>query len=407
MNKNLGIITATTAVTTLGGLALCSNAVFAVNDASTVMVIQSPIAGTLNWYTTPGVKWRGFGKVTTYPKRDQFWFSNKGDQGKNSDESLKIRFNDGAHATISGSISWEMPVDNQHLNVIHAKYGSHQAVEQQLVRTVLEKAIYTAGPLMSSSESYAERKNELLRDIEEQIEDGVYETETIPQRVPDPMSGQLKTVNLVRLKMFNGKPVHAIDSPLKEFGIKTFNLSVNEVHYDPEVEKQIQQQQKSIVAVQIAIAAAKQAEQNAITTAKEGEAEAAKAKWAMEVQKAKAVTEAEMKLSVAELNVKTEDNNKRAAILKGEGEAAARQLVMKADGALDKKLATYEKVSEMYATAIQNYKGNWVPGIVMGGSTSGNAASGSGAEQLIQLLNVKTAKDLALDLSVPKSQSAN
>src|SRR6185437_14888447 len=95
MNRNLGIITATTAVITLGGLALCSSAVFAVNDASTVMVIQSPIAGTLNWYTTPGVKWRGFGKVTTYPKRDQFWFSNKGDQGKNGDESLKIRFNDG------------------------------------------------------------------------------------------------------------------------------------------------------------------------------------------------------------------------------------------------------------------------------------------------------------------------
>ena len=396
------IIGATVTGLTLATLLLLGSC--ATNEANSIMVVQIPILGTLNWYTTPGTQLSWWGKVTKYPKREQFWFSSKPDQGSEHDESLKIRFNDGAHGTISGSISWEMPMDNERLNRIHAKYGSPEAVEKQLVRTVLERAVYTAGPLMSSTESYAERRNELLHDIQDQIEQGVFETETIPQKMKDPMTGQEKTVNVVRIKMDGGKPKHAVESPLKEFGIQTFNLSVNEIVYPDEVEKQISMQQKAIVGVSIAIAEAKKAEQAAITAAKQGEAEAAKAKWAQEVEKATAVTSAEKKRDVSALEVQTAENEKRAAILRGEGEAAARKLVMSADGALDKKLATYERVNAMYAEAIKGYSGSWVPSIVMAGNGSGGSGSaGSGANQLVELLSAKTARDLALDLSMQKS----
>src|SRR5579862_5479013 len=84
-------------------------------DAGQIMVIQSPLSGDLTWHTSPGVKWQSFGKVTKYARRVQFWFSKKPDQGKKTDEPLKVRFNDGGHATISGGISWEMPSDPEHL----------------------------------------------------------------------------------------------------------------------------------------------------------------------------------------------------------------------------------------------------------------------------------------------------
>ncbi len=399
----LGIIAAST-VAILGVSGVLLEGAVATNDANTIMVVQLPIVGTLNWYTTPGTQLSWWGKVTRYPKRDQFWFSSKGDEQGDRDQSLRIRFNDGAQATISGSISWEMPMDVVHLNRIHAKYGSPEAVTKQLIRTVLEKAVYTAGPLMSSTESYAERKNELLADIQEQVDLGVFETETKPQKIKDPMSGQDKTVNIVRIKMDGGRPKHVIESPLKEFGILTYNLSMNDIHYPSEVERQIAMQQQAIVGVSIAIAEAKKAEQAAITAAKQGEAEAAKAKWAQEVEKATAVTSAEKKRDVSALEVQTAMNEKKAAILRGEGEAAARKLVMSADGALDKKLATYEKVNEMYAEAIKGYNGSWVPSIVMGGSVGGaQPVSGSGASQLVDLLTIKTARDLSLDMSVPKT----
>jgi hypothetical protein len=169
------------------------------NNADEITVIQAPFTGKLTWYTTPGVKWQGFGTVTSYKKRAQFWFSDKEDQGKKTEEGIKIRFNDGGHGQISGSLAWEMPVDNDHLNQLHTKYGSQTAIEQQLVRTIVEKSVYMTGPLMSSAESYAERRNELIRYIEDQVSGGVYQTKTEEQKEPDPITGEQRTVTHVRL----------------------------------------------------------------------------------------------------------------------------------------------------------------------------------------------------------------
>jgi regulator of protease activity HflC (stomatin/prohibitin superfamily) len=367
-------------------------------DADEIVVIQSPVSGDLNWYTSPGVKWQGMGSVTRYLKRDQFWFSEKADQGKETDDSLSVRFNDGAHAKISGAISWEMPIDDISLTALHTKFGSHIAIQQQLVRTIVEKSVYMTGPLMSSKESYAERRNDLLNLIEDQIVNGVYQTRTVEKKVQDPMTGQEKTVNKVELVLdTKGILKRQEESALKQFKIKTFNLTINNVVYPPEIENQIKQQQQALMQVQIAVAQAKQAEQQAITAAKEGEAKAAKSKWEQEVIKAKVVTEAEQKKAVAELDVQTADLRKKEAILLGEGEAEKRKLIMSADGALEKKLATYERVNEMYAGAIAQYQGDWVPSVVMGGQS----VQGNGANTLIDLLTAQTAKDLALDMSVP------
>jgi regulator of protease activity HflC (stomatin/prohibitin superfamily) len=366
-------------------------------NADEVMVIQSPIRGTLTWYKDAGLKWQGFGRVTKYHKRSQFWFSKRNDQGTPQDESIKARFNDGGHASISGSIAWEMPIDDRNLTAVHTRYGSEHAVEQQLVRTVVEKAVYMTGPLMSSKESYAERRNELLQYIEDQVQNGVYKTETRQERVPDPMTAQLKTVNVVSLvKDGNGQILRSDESPLRAFGIRTFNPSINQVSYDETVESQIKQQQQAIMDVQTAVANAKKAEQDAITAAKNGEAAAAKAKWEQEVEKARAVTEAQQKLEVAKLDAQAAEQNKKKNVLEGEGEATKRQLIMNADGALDKKLATYLEVQRVYADAIKGYQGDWVPSVVMGGQ--GQAGAGSGAMTLIELLGAKAAIDMGLDL---------
>ncbi len=365
-------------------------------NADEIIVVQSPISGTLSWYKDAGIKWQGFGRVTKYHRRRQFWFSNRNDQGTKVDESIQVRFNDGGHATISGSISYEMPVDDQHLTQIHTRYGSEQAVEQQLIRTVVEKSLYMTGPLMSSKESYAERRNDLLQYIEDQVQNGVYRTETQQEKQPDPMTGQMKTINVVRLVTVNGQIMRSDESPLKTFGIKTFNPSINEIRYDPTVEEQIKAQQRAIMDVQTAVAEAKKAEQAAITAEKNGQAEAAKAKWEQEVIKAKEVTAAQQRLQVAQLDAQSAEQKKRKDVLEGEGEATKRQLIMNADGALDKKLSTYLEVQRVYADAIKQYQGNWVPNVVMGGGAQGTG--NNGAMTLLDLIGAKTAMDMGLDL---------
>jgi regulator of protease activity HflC (stomatin/prohibitin superfamily) len=380
-------------------------------DAKQLMVIQSPMAGRLDWYTTNGgVKWQGFGKVTNYDRMSQFWFSSSKDQGSPTDNSIKIRFNDGGHAQLFGGISWEMPLDEKHLTYIHQQFGSQQALEHRLIRPVIEKSIYMTGPMMSSKESYAERRNELLSLIEDQIQNGVYLTRTIQEKAADPITGQIKTIARVELITDKtGTPKRAEASPLMQFGIRAFNLSINEVKYDAQVEEQISQQQKSTMQVQIAMADAKRAEQECLTTKKQGEANAAKAEWeqktiaAKEVAKAEqekkvAETLAEQRLAVAELDTKAAEQFKLAETLKGEGEAARRRLVMEADGALEKKLETYATVNKYYADAIAQHQGAWVPSVIMG-NNSNSAQAGNGAVDLINLLTAKAAKDLSLDMN--------
>lgn len=423
MDNNKGIVGLIMAVIMVLVLGFASFSLFEHIDAGEILVVQSP-TGKLKVHTTPGIKSQGFGKTTIYRKREQFWFdSTKGKE--KDDESIRIRFNDGAHATISGSVAWEMPLDEAHLIVLHTKYGSHEAVEQQLIKTVIEKSIYMTGPLMSSAESYATKRNHLLSYIEDQAERGIYRTSSRDEHTKDPLTGAEKTVKMVEIVKSGADYEREAESPLGELGLKLFNLSINEVKYDPTVEIQIQNQQKAIMDVQTSIANAKTAEQDAITTMKRGEANAAEAKWKQEVIKAKEVTEAQQKLEVSRLAAEAERTNaliaaqkeldvakfkamaaeqeKVASTLLGEGEAARRRLVMDADGALEKKLEAWVKVNTVYAEAIKGYSGSWVPNIVMGGG--GSSMAGGGATDLINLLMAKTATDLSLDLKPHGSNS--
>src|SRR5688572_14433156 len=84
-------------------------------DNSEIVIIQSAFTGKISVYTSPGPVTQNFGTATHYKKSNQFWFSNKHDETNKEDvrdtedNSIKIRFNDGGHGTISGSVRWYMP----------------------------------------------------------------------------------------------------------------------------------------------------------------------------------------------------------------------------------------------------------------------------------------------------------
>jgi len=306
-------------------------------DADEIVCIQSPISGKLHWFVDAGIKWQWFGKVTKYQKRSSYEFQ------------TPVRFNDGGHGTMMGSVQYENPLDTAQLTKIHVKFGSQKALESNLIQTIVNKSIYMTGPLMSSKESYAEKRNYLISYVEDQIANGVFRTISKEVKTNDQMTGAEKTVTLVEIvKDENGLLARQEESAIKEFGIRTFNFVIEQLPYDKAVEDQIKAQQAITMDVQTAIAAAKKAEQNAITVAKEGE-------------------------------------------------AAYKRLVMQANGALEQKIAAIVEINKAYAEAIKGYTGNWVPTVVMG---EGNGKSASGASDLVNLLTVKTAKDLALDLGV-------
>ena len=373
-------------------LALSAQIVETLN-ADEIMVIQRPM-GKLDWYVTPGLKFQFFGHPTHYPKRSIYEFEQD------------IRFNDGGHGTINGSIQYEMPLDVTNLNEIHSRFGSPEGVASQLVQTIVNKSIYMSGPLMSSRESYAARRNDLIFYIQDQVENGVYNTSQTEVTRIDELSGEERTVVLVEIDVdeSTGQFKRQEAAFLTPFGIKPFNLAIESMPYEQTVEDQIRQQQSITMDVQTAIADAKKAEQRAITVEQQGRANAAEAKWAQEQIKATQVTLAQQKLEVAQLAAKEAEQYKVQQLLRAEGDAGYKRQVMEADGALQPKLDAWLKSQEYYANAIKEYKGNWVPGLVMGGGANGTGVGPSSAQQMLDLLGVKAAQDLQLNFEMRGSK---
>jgi hypothetical protein len=278
-------------------------------DNSEIVIIQSAFSGKVSIYSSPGPVMQSFGTATHYKKSNQFWFSNQKGENKseaNLDQSIKIRFNDGGHGQIAGSVRWYMPSDEKAILKLHTDFGSHEAVEQQLIRQVVTKAVYMTGPLMSSKESSAEKRNDLLSFIEDQCINGVYRTRQEDIKVHDDLMNTDKTVTVVKIVADEkGLPMRQEVSSVKIYGVNLQGLALNSIDYDAEVENQIKVQQQAYMQVQTAIANSKKAEQDAITTELQGKAAAAKAKWEQEVIKAQAITQAQQEKEVAALEAQT------------------------------------------------------------------------------------------------------
>lgn len=291
-----------------------------------------------------------------------------------------------------------MPLDCKSIVELHKNFGSYEGIQNQAVSKMVDLAIYLSGPMMSSTESSGERRSELVQLINDQAQHGVYRVFTETTTKADPVTGEKREVNVIKVAKDNaGNPIRQQGSILDQFHVTLLPISVSELAYDTIVEKQIAERQQATTQVQIAQANARKAEQDAITVAKVGEANAAKSKWEQETIKAKEVTLAQQKLEVATLAAREAEQFKKEQVLRGEGEAARKQLVMAADGALDQKLEAYKEVNQMWANAFSKYGGAMVPAVQMG--SAGDHTAMSNAQSLVDMLTVKTARDLSIDFA--------
>lgn len=366
-----------------------------------LMVVQSPINGELTVFTDPGPHWQGFGTVTKYPRRKEFTFNDPSCSAHKEEatKGLGIRFYDGGNAVLCGSISWMMPVDPKAIIEIHRDFRSAEGVELQAIRRSMEAAATFSGPTMGSFDSAAGRRNELLGILNDQVLHGVYKTNS-KKVVAKDVAGIEKEVTVVEIVTDpkTGQPVRAQDSYVSKYKITMMPMTISGFKYEDRVEAQIQEQQKATNQAVVSAANAKKADQDAVTAEAVGRANAAKAKWEQETANAKTVAVAQSKVIIAEAEVKEAEAFKKSEILRGEGEAARKRLVMDADGQLDKKLEALVKINSLYAEAIQKAQpGAWSPQVVMGGRGDG---AGSNATGLVDLMTAKTAKELGIELGV-------
>ena len=376
-------------------------------DASEIVLVQS-LGGNMAWHTSPGPICQCLGTVTSYPRRGTITFTAErttDEQGRtvwstDNDNRLGIQFYDGAKGKIFGSLNFEPPTVPEQLTEMHSKYPTPEALADGLIKPALNKTIYMTGPLMSSHESYKERRTELITYVEDQVQNGVYLTDAKEVTEVDTISGERRLVMKAEIRRnAQGQPVRAEQGQLLRFGVKAFNFAIEDLDYEEAVDAQIAQQQTITMAVQTAIANSKKADQDKLTADAQGAAKAATAKWEQETLNAKIVAEAEGMRKKAEQEKLAAEFTKQKDILLGQGEAERKRLVMSADGALEKKLDAYVASQKIWADALAKYQGAITPTTVMGSGAAGGSG-GNAFTQFMDLQNARAVRDLNINNTV-------
>lgn len=358
-----------------------------------IVVNQYPFTGRMAYWTQPGLEWQWFGRTTKYYKTQQFWFGGKDVEGESHGTPIKVIFNDASVGYIYGSLRVILPTDEEHLRMIQTAYNGMDRLMNDLVAQNVVKVIYSSGPLMSAFESYAEKKNDMVFYITDQLTNGVYKTTVREEESVDTFTGEVKMVKVASLVSNENAPngyVRSEKSPFSSYGVIIDQVSITEITYDEKVNQQIQTQQQANMSIQTKKAEALAAQQDAIKAEAEGKAAAAKAKWEQEKIKATEVTKAEQEREVSKLAAEKAEFDKKRIIAEGEAEAAANRAKVAA-GLTPQERAEWEfKTKKAVAEAIAQVQ---LPKIVMTGN--GNGGGSSAAE----MMELKFATDLLKTLS--------
>lgn len=390
-----------------------------VNDAGNRTVVQYP-TGTLYVKFTPGWYMKWFGTTTEYRDVLTFDYDKSVDDYQSSlnSQGIGVRYQDGGTGRVYGKARFSLPNDEQTMLKLHKAFRGNDGVSNKLIKTISEEGMNLTAGLMSSEEAYAEKRGTFTQWAEEQIKGGKYQTELKQVSTVDEGTGKRVTKNIPVITYGDdGRPVQ-LNSDLKEYGIAVTGFQITDWDFEAKTLAQISAKREATMAIITAKANAERAKQDALTAEEQGKANVMQAKYEKEVEKERAVVDAEKAKQVAVIQAQklvevatqqkleaeqkklTAAEYKQEQILRGEGDSEYKRLVMEADGALAQKLATYERVQNRFAEAIEKQK--WVPEIQMGNSEG--QVSGSAATTLIDMLNAKTAKELALDMSITQAQ---
>lgn len=358
-----------------------------------IVVNQYPFTGRMAYWTQPGLEWQWFGRTTKYYKTQQFWFGGKDVEGESHGTPIKVIFNDASVGYIYGSLRVILPTDEEHLRMIQTAYNGMDRLMNDLVAQNVVKVIYSSGPLMSAFESYAEKKNDMVFYITDQLTNGVYKTTVREEESVDTFTGEVKMVKVASLVSNENAPngyVRSEKSPFSSYGVIIDQVSITEITYDEKVNQQIQTQQQANMSIQTKKAEALAAQQDAIKAEAEGKAAAAKAKWEQEKIKATEVTKAEQEREVSKLAAEKAEFDKKRIIAEGEAEAAANRAKVAA-GLTPQERAEWEfKTKKAVAEAIAQVQ---LPKIMMTGSGNGGGSSAT------EMMELKFATDLLKTLS--------
>jgi hypothetical protein len=339
------------------------------------------------------------GQVFEYPVVANVCFGTfEGEKREGKDSNLDrvpVAFRGSAKGQQSALIRIELPNTKAEMVEILRQYpGGYSTFLRKGLVPQCQYAIRISSNLMEAEEAL--NNLSLFQSyIEDQLRVGVYKTET--KYIMDSTGVEAERKQIV-LRIKDGGDYVRDKQEITKIGCTFRGVQISIPVFDDAVQTAIDTRRQSTLAAETAKKRRIAAEQENIAAVAEGQKAVTEEKYKQEKAMAEYVIKAKMKREADSLLAEAAAFKKKEEILLGEGEAARKKLVMIADGALEKKLNAYVETQKLWADAFSKYSGNIVPQIQSGSGGS------NGATQFMEMMGAKAAKDLSLDLSVPRGK---
>ncbi|MBN2618273.1 MAG: hypothetical protein JXR64_08195 [Spirochaetales bacterium] len=383
---NIGVIIVVVLV--LAAAFFLSNSLVTTNKSGYYQVKQAAVTGTMSVRNKPGMYAKLFGDITDYQISDMYYFSKYDSEGGSGFEAapIKVRFNDGGTAEISGSIKYRLSLIEDTQLKLHSDFKSYEAVKQDLVRQVVTEALMQTATLMKAEESYSSRRSEFTSLAEEQVKLGIFETESEEIKTSDADNNEF-IERYVKLKVAsNGSRVIRKDSPFVRYQIEVLQFVIKDIDFDQTIDSLIAKKKEAEQQRVVAKANAERAKQDAITAEEQGKAKVAEAKAIENVEKIKEVTQAQKRFEVAEFELKRAQQEAEAKLVLARAEAEKNRLLVSAGLAPEAKAQIDKETAIGVAAELAKIK---FPEMMIIGGGSDNALNPFDAVGLESFLKIQ------------------
>lgn len=262
---------------------------------------------------TAGVYIALFPKVTEYPRNATYEFTgrdpNKDSNDKdNTDDSIRVTFNDGGTAQISTVLRVSTPVTKEQKREFHRQFNGNSANIESAIWAHLSNVIKATGPIMSASENQTARKSEFNSVVQDQMNEGLYEMRRVTVELDqvDENGQKIRVAATEIQKDAQGKRIVGQVSPLATYGMTVTQLSITETEYDAQTKKQFETKKEAFLKAESAKAEREGEVQQRLMIEEKGRRELAETTAAANLVKEKATIEADKEKEVAETNAARE-----------------------------------------------------------------------------------------------------
>lgn len=259
---------------------------------------------------------------------------------------------------------------------------------------------------MESEQHYSGGTSKLSNNFRDQLDNRQYVVDNFEFTNRDSLTGELVKIYENRIRLDENNVAVRNSNDLRDMGILVRTHNIINVVYEDQVESKLAQKIEASTRESVSKQNLITAQQEELTAAAEGRKRLVETEYEKKQAQTAELVEAETRVKLAEKDREMQKIALLGARLEAQkiktladAEAYAKQKIMQADGALEKKLATYENVQNMWATAFGNYKGNLVPTIQTG---AGGGGGTNGGLDFMEVMGAKAAIDLSLQMNVQK-----